>query len=146
MVRLANRQRTEVALAGLRLAPDGRPVRMCVTFALPPEPGGEHRVRPAPPTALARATEARMRAGLSCEMGLLEIDGSIAEAVGPALEALAPDSLASEIAPAGSACWGPTPPASDLVQDRRVAGSRAAGPGRHRHRVLAPAFARLAMG
>ncbi len=115
VVRLANPQRTEVALAGLRLAPDGRPVRMCVTFALPPSPlatgatlGSSH--------SLARATEARMRAGLSCEVGLLEVEGSSSEAVGPALEALAPDSLASEISPGKFGLLGPSANPSDLVK------------------------------
>ena len=115
MVRLANRQRTSVALAGLRLAADGRPVRLCVTFALAPSPvaagaplGSVH--------ALARATEARMRAGLPCEMGLLEIDGTGADTIGPALEALAPDSMASEIAPGRFGLLGPSASGADLIK------------------------------
>ncbi len=115
MVRLANRQRTEVALAGLRLASDGRPVRMCVTFALPPSPLATG-VQLGSAQAFARATEARMRAGLPCEMGLLEIDGSGAESIGPALEALAPDSLASEIAPGRFGLLGPSANDADLIK------------------------------
>ena len=114
MGRLANSQKTEVAIAGLRLAPEGRPVRMCITFAIPPTP----IVSAAPvhsPHALARATEARMRAGLACEMGLLQIDGSGADTIGPALEALAPDSLASEIAPGRFGLLGPSANGPGLV-------------------------------
>ncbi len=114
MGRLANSQKTEVAIAGLRLAPEGRPVRMCVTFALPPSP----IVTAAPvksAQALARATEARMRAGLACEMGLLQIDGSGADTIRPALEALAPDSLASEIAPGRFGLLGPSANGPSLV-------------------------------
>ena len=98
MARLANRQRTEVALAGLCLAPPGRPMRMCLTFALPPSPIGD---RPQVSTAqdLAQATEARMRADLSCDMGLLEIAGCDLGRIIPVLAALAPDALTSEVAP-----------------------------------------------
>ncbi len=115
MVRLANRQRTEVALAGLRLAPGGRPPRLCLTFALPPSPRADS-MQGSSAQALARATEARLRAGLPCEMGLLEIDGSGAETIGPALEALAPDSLASELAPGRFGLLGPGADADGLVK------------------------------
>ena len=114
MVRLANRTRTEVALAGLRLAPDGRPVRLCVTFALPPSPLASG-AQLSSSHSFARATEARMRTGQTCEMGLLEIEGTSADAVGPALEALAPDSLASEIAPGRYGLLGPGANGTDLV-------------------------------
>ena len=114
MVRLANPGRTEVALAGLRLAPEGRPVRMCITFALVPSPlaTGVHL---ASPQALVRATEARMRTQ-SCTMGLLEVAGGGTEAVGPALEALVPDTLASEISPGKFGLLGPSSAGPELVK------------------------------
>ncbi len=114
-IRLANRQRTKVALAGLRLAPDGRPIRLCVTFALPPSPVASDRGAGSA-TTLVRATDTRMRAGLPCEMGLLEIEGSNPEAVGPALEALVPDAMASELSPGRFGLLGTNASGMDLVQ------------------------------
>ena len=115
MIRLANKQRTEAAFAGLRLAPEGRPMRMCVTFALLPAPvaSGQGQSSPA---SLARATEARLRAGLACEMGLLEIEASDSDAVRPALEALVPDALASEIAPGRFGLLGSNASGKDLMK------------------------------
>ena len=114
-IRLGNKQRTEAAFSGLRLAPDGRPMRMCVTFALPPSPVASGRGQSSP-ASLARATEARLRAGLSCEMGLLEVDASDSEAVRPVLEALVPDALASEIAPGRFGLLGPNTSGTDLIK------------------------------
>ncbi|WP_158744569.1 PAS domain-containing protein, partial [Acidisphaera sp. L21] len=114
-VRLANQQRSQVALAGLRLAAAGRPMRLCVTFALPPTPMGD-TVQGRSVSALARATEMRMRAGLACEMGLLEIEGNGVDAVGPVLEALVPDAMASEIAPGRFGLLGPDASGANLIE------------------------------
>ena len=113
-VRLSNKPRTEVALAGLRLESASRPARLCVTFALPPAPlGGVLQASSA--SGLARATEARQRSGISCELGLLEVEGSSGDVVGPALEVLAPNALTSEIALGRFGLLGPEGTASGLV-------------------------------
>ena len=97
-VRLANTARTKMAMAGMRLAPAGRPVRLCLTFALLPTPVG--RVLQASSTrSLARAAESRLRTGIASDLALLEVIGSNASVVGNALETLAPDAVASEISP-----------------------------------------------
>ncbi len=97
-IRLANASRTQVALAGMRRTPEGRPNRLCLTFAVLPAPAG--RVMQASSThAFARAAEQRMRAGTALDLALLEVSGSTVDAVGSALESLAPDAVASEIAP-----------------------------------------------
>ena len=67
-VRLANRQRSKTILAGLRLQSTGRDGRLCLTFSQLPAPLGD--VSQASSSAgLARATEARLRTGMSCELG-----------------------------------------------------------------------------
>jgi EAL domain-containing protein (putative c-di-GMP-specific phosphodiesterase class I) len=97
-VRLANSQRTPVALAGLRLAPQGRPPRLCVTLAGLPAPiGGVSQASSA--HGMARAIEARLRDHSPTALALLEVACVTAEMVGPTLESLLPDTLASEIAP-----------------------------------------------
>ena len=97
-VRLADAGRTRMALAGMRRTPEGRPHRLCLTFALLPVPVG--RVLQASSThAFARAAEQRMRSGTATDLALLEVIGSTGDAVGTALEVLAPDAVASEIAP-----------------------------------------------
>jgi len=102
MIRLADPGRTQLALAGLVLAATGRPVRLCLTFAVPPAP--IEALPPASPHAFARATEARLRAGALNEIGLLEVrSGETGPAsggdIGVALQRTAPDLLTSEIAP-----------------------------------------------
>ena len=97
-VRLANAARMKMALAGMRLAPEGRPSRLCLTFALLPAPLG--RVMQASSShGFARAAESRLRSGTVADLALLEVTGGSGEAVGAALEILAPDAVASEIAP-----------------------------------------------
>jgi EAL domain-containing protein (putative c-di-GMP-specific phosphodiesterase class I) len=65
------------------------------------------------PDALARATAARLRAGTPCDLSMVEITGqgsvliASSEAIGQAIEAAAPDSLASEIAPGRFGLLGP---------------------------------------
>jgi EAL domain-containing protein (putative c-di-GMP-specific phosphodiesterase class I) len=102
MIRLADRGRTRLALAGLRYAVTGCPVRLYLTFAVPPAPLA---VPPAAtPHAFARASEARLRAGPPSDISLLEIrSGKSGLLTGGAcssvLQRVAPDVLASEIAP-----------------------------------------------
>ena len=102
LVRLANRERTRLALAGLVLAPAGAAIRLCLTFSAPPT------ALPTPqftsPETLARAGRSRLRAHASHGLGLIEVTADLAgaalhEAVGFALQAVAPDALASEITP-----------------------------------------------
>ena len=97
-IRLANPARTKVALGGMKLAPEGRPVRLCLTFALLPVPLGKV-MQASSAHSFARATEAQMRGGTASELALLEVSGIDNETVGNALESLAPDAVASEIAP-----------------------------------------------
>ena len=97
-VRLSNPARSKMALAGMRRSPSGQPDRFCLTLALLPAPLG--RVMQASSThSFARAAEARMRVGSLADLALLEITGPAGEVVGSTIEALAPDAVASEIAP-----------------------------------------------
>ncbi len=102
MIRLADRGRTRLALAGLRFAVTGCPVRLYLTFAVPPAP---LEVLPAAtPHAFACASEARLRAGPPSDISLLEIRSGKTDlltggACSSVLQRIAPDVLASEIAP-----------------------------------------------
>ena len=104
MIRLSDDKQTRLALAAIALPATDRPVRLCVTFALPPEPSASV-LRAGNPQDFARATEARLRAGTPCDVGLLEIAGPgstalvACEAVGQALEAVGPGTVAGELAP-----------------------------------------------
>jgi EAL domain-containing protein (putative c-di-GMP-specific phosphodiesterase class I) len=117
-IRLANASQTQLALAGIRLAATGRPLRLCLTFAVPPAP--IEVVSSVTPHAFARATEARLRAGAIGDIGLIEIGSgeispSSGESVGLALQRVAPDVLASEIAPGRFGLLGATGGAARLV-------------------------------
>ena len=102
LVRLANAQRTQFALAGLVLTPAGCPMRLCLTFAVPPAPTDMPQF--AAPDTFARAVETQMRVQTPCNVALIEVTSSdagslLGGAVGSALQAVAPSVLASEIAP-----------------------------------------------
>jgi len=105
MVRLSDTSRTPLALAGMALPAPGDQRRLCLSLARPPAPLASLRRAASTPHALARATEARLRAGAPCDLGLVEIVGAgsvviaSSEAIGQAVDAAAPDSPASEIAP-----------------------------------------------
>ena len=62
LIRLANLQQTQLALAGLVLASTGCPTRLCLTLAVPPAPLGDAPQIVAS-RAFARTAEARLRAG-----------------------------------------------------------------------------------
>ena len=97
-IRLSNANRSQVALAGMRRTLEGQPNRLCLTFALLPAPVG--RVMQASSThTFARATEQRMRSGTASDLALIEVSGPTGDAVGTALEAIAPDAITSELSP-----------------------------------------------
>lgn len=105
IVRMSDPDRTRLSLSGLVLRPAGRPLRLCLTFARLPEPATS-AMRSSTPSRLARAAEAKMRAGTSSSLGLLEVVGrtgglavTSSDVIGEALETLAPDAVVSEIAP-----------------------------------------------
>jgi hypothetical protein len=102
MIRLADPGHTRLALAGLRYAVAGSPVRLYLTFAAPPTP--IEALPAATPRMFGQAPEARLRAGPPSDIGLLEIksgkDGLAPDgAIGCALQKVAPDVLSSEVAP-----------------------------------------------
>jgi EAL domain-containing protein (putative c-di-GMP-specific phosphodiesterase class I) len=119
MIRLSDAERSLFSLAGIALAAQGRPPRLCLSFARPPVPltsarhgGSAH--------GLARAAEARLRAGERCGLGLIEILGrgsdaiSGGEALGQALQSAVPDALVTEIAPGRFGLLGEAGTQSDL--------------------------------
>ncbi len=119
MVRLSNAARTPVALAGLRLAQPDRPARLCLTFALPPVPAGLI-VQATTAHRLLKAAEALLGAGPVSIMSLLDVSTAAGPAesdlVGPALEAIAPDAIASEVAPGRFGLLHPPGPGADPVR------------------------------
>jgi EAL domain-containing protein (putative c-di-GMP-specific phosphodiesterase class I) len=100
-VRLANRSQKPVALAGLLLPATGDASRLCLTFALLPDP--EPEPAPTSPASLLRAAEASLRASTG-RLDLIEIvaeggaklplDGPLAAA----LRSVAPHAIASDLA------------------------------------------------
>jgi len=102
LVRLANPRQTPLALAGLLVPrPDG-PARLCLNFALPPiAPAAV--LRGGGVSGFARAAEARLRAGTPSDLRLLEVsseaDPAVSHAaIGRALESVAPNAVAIEVA------------------------------------------------
>jgi EAL domain-containing protein (putative c-di-GMP-specific phosphodiesterase class I) len=135
MIRLGDPGRTQRALAGLRFAMTGCPVRLYLTFAVPPAPIEALPI--ATPRAFARASEARLRTGTPGDVGLIEIRTDTPgqrpdDAVGAVLRRVAPDVLAGEVAPgrfglldAGGAA-GLIAIASSLEAELRARGVKAA--------------------
>lgn len=119
MIRLSDASRTPLALAGMALPASDVSRRLCLSLARPPAPLASVRHAASTPDALAHATAARLRAGSPCDLGMVEITGqgsvliASSEAIGQAIEAAAPDSLASEIAPGRFGLLGPG--GSDLL-------------------------------
>jgi EAL domain-containing protein (putative c-di-GMP-specific phosphodiesterase class I) len=104
LIRLDDAEGTPFALAGIALPTVTGAIRLCLTFARPPAPLTDIR-NAGTPLSLARASEARVRAGEACDLGLIEIRGDVgavmssSEVIGQALGAVAPNAVASEIAP-----------------------------------------------
>ena len=101
-MRMANGARRALALAGLALPVAAGPPRLCLTFAMLPAAHGSSAVATGP--GFARAAERRLWQGDGGALGLLEVvtkQGTAAstEAVGRAIETIAPDALTGEIAP-----------------------------------------------
>jgi EAL domain-containing protein (putative c-di-GMP-specific phosphodiesterase class I) len=121
MIRMSNAQRTPLALAGRSLPTRDLRPRLCLSFARPPAPLASMLRAPGTPHGFARAAEARLRAGIPCELGLIEISGdagavmSSSEAIGHAMEAAVPDAIGSEIAPGRFGLLGPPGAEADLV-------------------------------
>lgn len=120
MIRLSDSGRTHLSLGGIALPAQDRPLRLNLSFARPPVPLAKLLLT-GTPHALARMTEARLRAGIPCDLSLLEIVGngsvliSSSESVGRALEVVAPDVLTSEIAPGRFGMLGPSGTEAELV-------------------------------
>ena len=102
IVRLSDPRRTPLAFAGIAVATNRGPPRLCLTFAQPPTPlGGGNKT--ATSRALARAALANVQAGLACHLGLIEIQGpdrammAWSGKVEQTMAAVAPDAV--EIAP-----------------------------------------------
>ncbi len=129
--RLADPQRTEVALAGLRLSQEGRPVRMCVTFSLPPSPPATG-MQPGAAETFASSVSPQLGTG-QCKMGLLEVQDGAAGVAGRTLEALAPDAMTSEIGPGRFGVMEPAARGPDLGRTAPSLEDCAAGPGRNYH-------------
>ena len=115
VVRLANRDRSPMALAGLRLAGPDRPTRLCLTFSLPPAPAGDvgNAVSSA---ALARSAETRLRGGSPGTLGLIEVKGAgdcseLSDMVSAAMGSLVPDSLTGTVS---ADRFGVLPPAGGM--------------------------------
>lgn len=114
LIRLADAKRTQLALAGLVLAPAGCPTRLCLTFAVPPAPTDMPQLTSS--HTFARAVETRLRARTPHGVGLIEVTSSSAgpslgAIVSSALNAVAPGVLASEIAPGRFGLLGDDSPA-----------------------------------
>ncbi len=120
MIRLADGQRTPLALAGIVLPAAARKPRLCLSFAWPPAPAGSV-LRTGTAHGLARAAETRLRVGTACDLGLIEVVGdsrsaiASSEAIGQALEAVAPNAVASEIAPGRFGLLGTGGTSADLL-------------------------------
>jgi hypothetical protein len=100
IIRLAVPGAPQFALAGLALAPAGSLTRYCLTLAQPPAPLLSQPT--ASPGSFARMSATRARAKTRSDVGFIELTDPAAvssEAVQQALSAVAPESIASELAP-----------------------------------------------
>lgn len=125
MVRLADPQRTRLALAGLVVPSSGRSPRYCLTLAREPAPLGR-ACRFGTPCGLARASEALQGSGSEGRIGLLEILGTEAQsdksrdAIGRVLESMAPDAYARQLAPGRFGLVGAEQNETDLSSIAKV--------------------------
>ncbi len=118
MVRMADAARSELAMAGLVLGGRDGTRRLCLTFAMPPLPRPpEHAPTP---RALLQVAEKRLLGGNDAEVGLLEVCIEDADLpadvrIGPTLQTLLPNVIASELAPKRFGLVGEQGSAIDLV-------------------------------
>jgi EAL domain-containing protein (putative c-di-GMP-specific phosphodiesterase class I) len=121
MVRMGNEDRTPLALAGVVLPDSGRARRLCLTFTQPPAAGGGRMPHAGAAHRIARMTEARLRNGVACDIGLVEItsqpgqEAASSEAVGLALERVMPLAVANEMSPGRFGLVGPGGNRPDLL-------------------------------
>ncbi len=103
-IRLADADRTPLAISGLALANTARPLRLSLSFARLPAPAAGV-LRPGAPGGLANAASACLRAGTPADLSLIELLGEYNQPItagprlGQALERVAPHAIATEIAP-----------------------------------------------
>ncbi len=122
LFRIADAERTKLAVACIALPSQGRPARLCFTLGRPPAPASR-LIKSGTPDSFARATAARLRAGGPCNIRLLEIAGADgialvqSEAIGEALERVLPDTVASELAPGRFGVLGSSPASLTLLSD-----------------------------
>ena len=134
LLRLSDADRSPMSLAGIVLPAAGRPLRLCLSLARPPVPL-VRAMRSGMPHALARMAEARLRDGEACDLGLLEVVGEggtvmvSGDVIGQALESVAPDAVASEVAPGRFGLLGARRHGGRPGGHRRAAGSGAEPPG-----------------
>ena len=104
LLRMADPQRSQLAMAGIMLSGPGRPQRLCLTFSRPPEPAAA-LLRPGTAQRFARVAEAGVRDKTCRDIYLLEISGPGGRsALDPLVfervfEDVAPRAEASELAP-----------------------------------------------
>jgi len=103
LIRLADCERTQLALAGLVLSPVGCPVRLCLTFSvLPAAPDLPHMMSS---LQFARTAARRLQAATPHDLGLVEVTShdcdaaSLGIAISSALQTVVPHAVASEVAP-----------------------------------------------
>ncbi len=117
MIRLADTQRTPLAMAGLAMPGRGGSARLCLSFARPPAPA-ESVEKLGRMDGLVRAAAARLREGTAAEVGLIEVtqprgmNETSRDVVGQALAQLVPDGTASELTPGR---YGVLAPGPDLL-------------------------------
>ncbi len=118
MIRMADRDRSELALAGLALPRRDGAGRLCLTFAMPPLARPSEQVQT--PRALLQVAQGRLRGGNAAEIGLLEVRIEDAELppgvqIGSTLQTLLPGMIASELAPRRFGLLGERGSAVDLL-------------------------------
>ncbi len=100
IMRLANGARAPAVLSGLKLVPERRDSPLCVTFGAPPTPAGAVS-QATTAQRLVLAAQARMAGPVPGHVALLELAGGRkgSETLATALERIAPEAVASEVAP-----------------------------------------------
>ena len=103
LIRLADRKRTQLALAGLVLSPLGCPFRLCLTFSVPPAAPDLPRMMSS--LQFARTAARGLWAAASNDLGLVEVTStscdaaSLGVAISSALQMVTPHAVTSEVGP-----------------------------------------------